>query len=366
MHKNCLPYPVEFAKDAFGESDALAKVLLGGREGADAPRVFIVADQNVVQRTEGLGTRIGRYVRTHGIELAGSPVIVGGGEKAKLDDARTAMTVASEMLRAGLGRSDVVLAIGGGSVLDVAGWTAAQVGGEVPVARMPTTPEAMLDAAFADYAALDAPYVKDALRVKSVPAGVVVDTSFAATVLDGVWRGGIGEAVRLAIARDATFFKKLMGLAPAYRDRDMAALEEVVAGAYGVRGKKGGTSFALWSAMRLQAMSGWKLPHGYAVAIGVLVDVSYAVAAGAVPEKARDAVVEFFEVCGTLDGLVHSQYLMQQTDALLEGIDEWLNVSPDESVETLADVGKTDRSGALDVGICREALKSLVSLPVRR
>ena len=151
MHKNCLTYPVEFVSDAFGESDALAKMLLGGREGAAVPRVFIVADQNVVQRTEGLGTRIGRYVRTYGIELAGSPVVVGGGEKAKLDDAQSGLMVVSEILRAEIGGGDVVLAIGGGSVMDVAGWAAAQTAGGVPIVRMPTTPEAMLDAAFADF-----------------------------------------------------------------------------------------------------------------------------------------------------------------------------------------------------------------------
>lgn len=366
MHKNCLTYPVEFAADAFGESEALAQMLLGGREGADAPRVFIVADQNVVQRTDGLGTKIGRYVRTHGIELAGSPVIVGGGEKAKLDDAQSAIMVVSEMLRARIGIRDVVLAIGGGSVMDVAGWAAAQAAGGVPVVRMPTTPEAMIDAAFAEYAALDTYAVKDAMRVKSVPVGVVIDTAFASTVLDGVWRGGIGEAVRIALARDAAFFKKLMSFAPAYRDRDMDALDEIVAGAHAVRTKKGGTSLALWSAMRLQAMSGWKLPHGYAVAIGVLVDVACAVVSGAVDEKVRDAVIDFFDVCGTLDGLVHSQYLLQQEAALLRGVDDWSRSSADGSLEVLSGVGKTKSITEPDLGLFRETFKYLVSLPARR
>ena len=49
MHKNCLTYPVEFVRDAFGESDALAKMLLGGREGAAVPRVFIVAPDDRVE-----------------------------------------------------------------------------------------------------------------------------------------------------------------------------------------------------------------------------------------------------------------------------------------------------------------------------
>ena len=366
MHKNCLAYPVEFVNDAFGESDALAKMLLSGREGEDAPKVFIVADKNVVQRTEGLGTRIGRYVRTHGIVLAGSPVVVGGGEKAKLDDIHGVTMIASEMLRAGLGRKDVVLVIGGGSVLDIAGWAAAQACGGLPVVRMPTTPEAMMDAAFAEYAALDLPNVKDALRVKSAPAGVIVDKTFASTVLDGVWRGGIGEALRLALARDASLFKKLFALAAPYRDRDPAALEEVVAGVHSARAKKGGTSFALWSAMRLQSMSGWKLPHGYSVAIGVMIDVAYAVAAGKVPEKTRDDVIGFFQECGTLDGLVHSQYLLQQADALLSGLTEWRRFSPDGTVEVLSGVGKAKESADLDVELYRESFRYLLSLPVRR
>ncbi len=362
MHKNCLAYPVEFAKDAFGESDALAKMLAGGREGAAAPRVFMVADQNVVQRTEGLGTKIGRYVRTHGIELAGSPVVVAGGEKSKLDDMQSVLMVASEMLRAGLGRGDVVLAIGGGTVLDVAGWASAQTCGGVPLVRMPTTPEAMLDAAFAEYAAVDSPDVKDALRVKSVPAGVVVDTAFASTVLDGVWRGGIGEAVRLALARDASFFKDLVAQAPAYRVRDADSLDEIVSRAFAVRSKKGGSSFALWSALRLQSMSGWKLPHGYAVAIGVLVEVARAAAPGAVPESVRDAVVGFFGECGTLDGLVHSQYLLQHPDRLLAGVGEWLRTSPDGAMEVLSGVGKAKPTDAPDLESYREGLKYLCSV----
>jgi len=366
MHKNCLTYPVEFSKDAFGDSDALAKMLLDGRDAADDPRVFIVADQNVVQRTEGLGTKIGRYVRSHGIELAGSPVVVGGGEKVKLDDAHTALTVATQMLRAGVGSRDVVLAIGGGAVLDVAGWAAAQAAGGAGLVRMPTTPEAMLDAAFAEYAALDTLAVKDALRVGSVPAGVVIDTTFASTVLDGVWRGGIGEAVRMGVSRDAAFLKKVKALAQDYGRRDAEALDEIVSGAYAVRAKKGATSFGLWSAMRLQAMSGWKLPHGYAVAIGVLVDVSYAVAAGVLPEKARDEIVDFFDVCGTLDGLVHSQYLLQQADALARGGAEWRRVSQDGTVEVLSGVGKTTAVSGLDAEVLREALGHLVSLPSRR
>ena len=68
MRKNCCGYPVVTALDAFGESDALADILRKV-SGLESPRIHIVADLNVVQRTDGLGPRIGRYVQEHGIPV---------------------------------------------------------------------------------------------------------------------------------------------------------------------------------------------------------------------------------------------------------------------------------------------------------
>ena len=45
----------------------------------------------------------------------------------------------------------------------------------------------------------------------------------------------------------------------------MAALAEIVQLVWKTRAKMGGTSLALWAALRLESMSGYKLPHGYAV-----------------------------------------------------------------------------------------------------
>ena len=104
----------------------------------------------------------------------------------------------SAALDAKIGADDVLMAIGGGSVLDVAGYAAAQVRGGVKLVRVPTTPAAMVDAAFAHYAAVDFREIKDALRIQCEPDAVIVDRSYAKTVLDGVWRGGLGEIVRFA------------------------------------------------------------------------------------------------------------------------------------------------------------------------
>ena len=360
MQKSCFSYPVEFAEDVFGESSVLADVLKKVT-GVQAPKVLIVADLNVVQRTEGLGTKIGRYVQTHGIQLAGSPVVIAGGEKIKADNLQSALKVVSALLAAKLGRDDVVLAIGGGTVLDVAGYAAAQARGGVKIVRLPTTPAAMMDAAYADYAAVDSATVKDALRVPSVPAAVLIDTKFAVSVLDGVWRGGIGEAVRLAMAVDGTLLKKLKKLAPAYRDRDLAALGEIVQAVCKTRAKKGSTSLALWPALRLESMSGYKLPHGYAVSIGICIDLCYAVEKALLKPADREVALGVLRECGALDGLSHSGHLLGQVDNLLFGLDAWLLSAADRDVAVSVGVGKSESVADLDREVLRAALKKASS-----
>ena len=362
MQKNCFSYPVEFTEDAFGESDILAKTLRKVT-GSDEPRVLIIADMNVVQRTEGLGSKIGRYVQEHKIRLAGSPVVIGGGEKIKADNLQSALKIVSEMLSAKIGRNDVVLAIGGGTILDVAGYAAAQVRGGVKLVRMPTTPAAMMDAAYAEYAAVDSATVKDALRVPSVPAAVVIDTGFAVSVLDGVWRGGIGEAVRLAVASDAALLKKIEARAEAYRDRDVSALGEIVKAVHAVRAKKGGTPFAQWSAFRLESLSGYKLPHGYAISIGMCIDLGYAVEKGLLKPADRDRVLSLLGSCGALDGLTHSGHIMNQPENLLCGLDAWALSSGGPEIAIPRGIGKVGEESAPDRGVYGAVLKNLSAAP---
>ena len=358
MQKNCFSYPVEFVEDVFGASDVLANTLKKVT-GSDEPKVLIVADMNVVQRIEGLGSKIGRYVQEHGIRLAGSPVVIAGGEKVKADNLQSALKIVSEMLQAKIGCDDVVLAIGGGTLLDVAGYAAAQVRGGVKIVRMPTTPAAMMGAAYADYAAVDSATVKDALRVPSVPAAVVIDTSFAASVLDGVWRGGIGEPVRLAVAADAALLKKVEAAAEDYRGRDMSALATIVRAVQAVRAKKGGTQLGQWAALRLESMSGYKLPHGYAVPIGLCIDLGYAVRKELLKPADRDRVVGLLRSCGALDGLNHSGHLLGQADNLLCGIDAWMLTFGGEEFPVCGGIGKSGTESGPDREVYRQVLKEL-------
>lgn len=360
MQKNCLDYPVEFIDGVFDEgNDALVK-LVKKVTGSEAPKVLLVADGNVVQRVEGLGSKIGKYVQAHGISLAGTPVVLSGGEKTKTDNLQSALKLVSAILEAKLGKSDCVLALGGGALLDIASYAAAQARGGVRVIRMPTTPAAMFDGAFATYGAVNSSNVKDALRVACEPAAVAIDTSFATSVLDGVWRGGISDAVRLAAVSDGALMKKIAKCASAYQRRDVAVLRELAEAVYKVRAKRGSTTCSEWIAFRLEAMSGYKLPHGYAISIGVCLDSAYAVARKLMKETDREVVFKTLAESGALDGLSHSFHLLNQPETVLFGLDAWKLAYGSEAIILPAGLGKSVVEEVPDRACYTQVMKEFV------
>ena len=375
MRKNCCDmarkadksvesgYPVEFVNDAFASGAESMAALLERLSGGRAYRILLAADQNVVQHTDGLGVRIGKFVQDHGIRLVNRPIILPGGEKIKTDSFQTAARVAFDLLEAKLGKDDFVFALGGGSLFDVVGWAAAQVRGGVRVVRLPTTAGAMVDAAFSTHSSLDAANVKDAFRIPTEPAAVVIDTSFLTTVLDGVWRGGMAETVRIATASDGALVRKIARNVSTLADRDQTLMAEVVETAVKARRKKKGIDgFALWSALRLEAMSGFKLPHGYAVAIGMMLEVAYASRRGLIDDAAREQVQAALAACGAIDILAHSGHLLSQVDSIMVGLDAWRLATGSSAVSTLGGVGKLQVEEEPDTAAYRAALADCQAL----
>ena len=307
----------------FTEADTATATILKTATASEKPRILLVADANVVQRTEGLGSRIGRYLQANGIVLASPPIVLQAGEKLKCDNLQSVTKICDTAIRANLGASDVLVALGGGSLLDTAGFAAAQIRGGVKLVRIPTTTAAMVDCAFATTARVNFCGVKDAMSVPSHPVAAIIDTDFTKTVLDGVWRGGFSELVRHAAVRDATLLKRLSAAALAIHDRDADMMRELVRMAVASRISRGDSDFSLWCAHRLESMSGYKLPHGYAVAIAICVECAYAVECGMLKESEQELICRTLADCGALDGLGHSQHLLAQTDSLLKGLEDW-------------------------------------------
>ncbi|MCC7138698.1 MAG: 3-dehydroquinate synthase [Planctomycetes bacterium] len=136
-------------------------------------------------------------------------LVVPGGEAAKT---RAVLEkVEDALLDAGLTRDDVVVAVGGGAVLDVTGFAASVVRRGLPWAAVPTSVVAQVDAAVGGKTAVNHPRGKNLLGTFHPPALAVADVSTLRTLpardrtagLAEVWKSGlVGDPGLLALLEE--------------------------------------------------------------------------------------------------------------------------------------------------------------------
>ncbi len=289
-------YPVYFTTDAFAPSNRIIRDLVATDE--RPARVVVVLDRGVERAHPGLVAAIGTYCDTHGdaMSLTAPILIVPGGEAVK-NDRRHVDRILDAINRAALCRHSYVVAIGGGAVLDAAGFAAATAHRGVRLVRVPTTVLAQDDSAVGVKNGINAFGKKNYIGTFAPPFAVVNDFSFLSTLSDRDWRSGVTEAIKAALIRDPEFFDLLESRAEALLNRDAAAMQDVVrqsavlhlrhiatSGDPFEHGSSRPLDFGHWAAHKLEQMTQHRLRHGEAVAIGIALDTTYSHLAGFLPE----------------------------------------------------------------------------------
>ena len=119
---------------------------------------------------------------------------IDNGERAKT--LKTVEDLCSRWAQWGLTRTDVVVAIGGGLVTDVAGFAAAVYHRGVDVIHAPTTLLGMVDAAIGGKPAVNLPEGKNLVGSFWQPVGVICDISTLSSLPEREWRCGYGEVAK--------------------------------------------------------------------------------------------------------------------------------------------------------------------------
>jgi len=301
-------------------------------------RVAVYVDQSVAEATPEILREIREYFHAHSdkLELAGVPEVVTGGPAAKTGfDLLRDITTTLGNLR--MDRQSFVLALGGGSMLDAVGLAVALVHRGLRLVRMPSTVLAQNDAGIGVKNGVDAHGQKNFLGVFAPPFAVVNDFNLLDTLPDEAWFGGLAEALKVALIKNREFFEFLEEAAPALARRDAAAMERAVIDCARIhlehianggdpfeRGSARPLDFGHWSAHRLEILSGHRLSHGYAVAIGVALDTYYAMRNELMTPAEVERVWTFIETIGL--PLYAPEMELKQSDGdllLLRGIEEF-------------------------------------------
>ncbi len=325
---------VRFARGIFEPHNTVLPDTIRHALPEDIPaRVLVCLDAGVLAEWPDLPETIATHAANHtGTLCPTGPVhVVPGGEHAKNDPA-VLRGVLDAIDARGLCRRSIVLAIGGGAVLDVVGYAAATAHRGVRLVRCPTTTLAQGDSGIGVKNGVNAFGKKNYLGAFDVPLAVINDLAFLETLDDRDWRNGFSEAVKVGLIKDRTLFDDLCAAATTIAARDMDQAAAVLQRSCTLHFNHiccGGDPFELgwarpldfghWAAHKLEQMSDFDLRHGEAVAIGIALDVAYGALTGMIGWE----VVAAVHRCLSDLGFALFDERLRQPDTLLEGLHEF-------------------------------------------
>jgi shikimate kinase/3-dehydroquinate synthase len=228
--------------------------LLGELVPGEGP-IEIVADATVAG-IHGVTAQLALGARDIGIHE------VPAGEPAK------AISVLDHLWRSlRIGRDGTVVALGGGCTTDVAGFAAATWMRGVPWAAVPTTLVGQVDAAIGGKTAVDLPGGKNLVGCFHWPTRVVIDPGTLETLPDAEMRNGMAEVVKTGLLMGSAVWEE--PLAELVR-RCASFKAGVCLGDPHDRGARNQLNLGHTFAHALEAAAGYDLPHGQAVALGLV------------------------------------------------------------------------------------------------
>ena len=193
-------------------------------------------------------------------------------------------------------RSSLLVVIGGGIVQDVGAFAACVYKRGVPWAYVPTTMLAQADSCIGAKSGLNFHGAKNLVGVFSAPRRIVVHTGFLSTLAEEDLLSGMGEVFRLSIIGGPEFLESFERLRPSAAAGDLLILDELIQAGLSVKRSvievdefeldlRRSMNFGHSIGHALEAITRHSIPHGIAVAVGVLVEAEISHRRGMLSEK---------------------------------------------------------------------------------
>jgi 3-dehydroquinate synthase len=266
-----LGYPVIVGADCWQQLPLyLTQLGLSGR-------VHIVADQHLQAVATPLQASCGDTTTL---------LILPGGEASK--DSATLMAIYDHLLQHRVERSDILVALGGGVIGDVAGFAAATIVRGIACVQMPTTLLAMVDSAVGGKTGINHPLGKNMIGAFHQPRLVLADVNLLKTLPARELAAGWAEAIKHGVIRDAQLFADLAHADPHQAFFDAPLVRRAVAVKVDVvnidereQAERMLLNYGHTVGHALEQLLGYGvLLHGEAVAIGMQVEAHLAHAIG--------------------------------------------------------------------------------------
>lgn len=260
----------------------------------------IITDTNV----RPWATKVAKAIKRVGLKT--STYSIPAGERSK------SMVQLQHVLRflerQQIDRGGCVIAVGGGTVGDIAGLAASIWQRGIRLVNVPTTLLAMVDSSIGGKTGVNGLRSKNAIGTFWQPSAVVADLACVETLPNGSYRDAFAEVVKYAVAMDRGLFDLLQRNAPRLLDGDTSMLQRVVfrcvadkalivAKDERDRGPRAILNYGHTAGHALEAATGFRITHGRAVAFGMRVAGEIAFAMDLCSKRfveSQDALLEAF------------------------------------------------------------------------
>ncbi len=196
------------------------------------------------------------------------------GEKSK--NISTFSSILEFLAESGLTRTDALVALGGGVVGDVAGFAAASYLRGIDFIQIPTTLLACVDSSVGGKTAIDLKAGKNLAGAFYQPKLVIADFETLSNLTDGIFADGMAEVIKYGVIFDKAFFEFL-------RDNEakdnleyvitrcVELKRDIVNADEKEKGVRALLNFGHTVGHAIEKCSGYKIPHGSAVAVGMVI-----------------------------------------------------------------------------------------------
>lgn len=257
--------------------------------GLEGP-VTLVSDTTVAAY---YGARVRRSLEEAGFSVLEIHLPPGEGTKT-LD---MAAVLYRRLAQDGIGRDGLLIGLGGGVVLDLAGFVAATYMRGIAFVSIPTTLLAMVDASIGGKTGVDLPEGKNLVGAFYPPRLLLIDPIALHTLPAAEWRNGMAEVVKAALIGDPTLWQKLRGDPARWAAMpDMETLMDLLTRAIAVKiriveqdpletqGEREVLNLGHTFGHAFERVSGYRVPHGEAVAAGMMAATALSARQGCLEE----------------------------------------------------------------------------------
>src|SRR6266850_1036134 len=212
---------------------------------SSAGNYSVVAGTGALRHASREIAKLGRFSSVHvvsspkvwhavGDSVHGGLRLSGGNAVHLMNDAESAKNLhtvellSRSLVKSGVDRKSVIVAVGGGVVGDVAGFVAASLLRGVTLVHVPTTVVAQVDSSIGGKTGVNLPEGKNLVGAFYAPRLVLTDTELLHTLPDREFRGGFAEVIKHAVIADAAMFAMLEKDLENILRRDRAALGRLI------------------------------------------------------------------------------------------------------------------------------------------